>query len=185
MSILRLSVLNGHPDQTGMTIIELLITMLVMAILLAVGIPLFQNVGNHIRMNGEMFAFVADVNFARSEAIKRGQPVWICSSSDGASCNDTTGTSSVWTKGRLIYVDPTAASAPTASPATANILRISPALSHGDTFKGGSAIQVLPTGYAFMTGTATIVDAAADTGNHVCFSMSSGLPTTATGAACP
>ena len=167
-----------------MTLIELLVTMAIVAILLGVGIPNFQSVSNSIRMKSEMFSFLSDINYARSEAIKRGQSVWICSSPDGLSCSDVGSGTSVWTAGRLIYVDTTNTGL-VQTPPTTSILRVAPALSHGDTFTGGTAIQITPTGYEFMTGLASIHDAANDTSNRICFGITSGLPNTVSGASCP
>ncbi len=167
-----------------MTLIELLVTMAILAILLAVGIPMYQSVTTQTRIKGEMFSLLSDINFARSEAIKRGQPVWVCSSSDGATCSDVGASSSDWGTGRLVYVDVTNSGLVNSPPAS-SVLRVSPALSHGDTFTGGTAIHIAQTGYEFMTGTASIHDAANNIGNRNCLSIVSGLASTSTGAACP
>ncbi len=170
--------------QTGMTLMELLVTMVIMAILMATGVPMYSSVTTQSRMNEEISGFLMDVNFARSEAIKRGQPVFICSTSDNATCNDVGSTSSVWTTGRLLYVDTTNSGLVT-TPTTTNILRISPAVSHSDTFTGGTAVKIAQTGYESMTGTASLHDSSNDSSQRRCISVTAGSASITAGATCP
>ena len=72
-----------------MTLIELLIAMVVLAILLGIGIPQFRDavLGARLRtMANDMFT---SVQLARSEAIKRNAVMTLCASSDGATCTGT------------------------------------------------------------------------------------------------
>ncbi len=106
----------------GFTLIELIMTMVVLAIAAAIAIPNFttQIRNNQSRALGEEFATA--LNFARSEAIKRGQFVSIC-----ASDNAQTGCASDWTNGWLVFVDGAAlasATAPVISAPTTDILRV-------------------------------------------------------------
>ena len=85
----------------GFTIIELMITVAIAAIVLAVAIPSFQA---QIRNNqsialGEDFA--SAINFARSEAVKRATRVSLCASDNGISCGGA------WTDGFIAFVDVT------------------------------------------------------------------------------
>jgi type IV fimbrial biogenesis protein FimT len=172
--------------QNGVTLIELLVTMTIAAILLAIGLPSYNGITTTARMKGEMFSFLADMSFARSEAIKRGQPVYICSTTDNITCNDTpiTNNNSVWTTGRLVYVD-TTNSGLVSTPTLTSVLRISPSVTHGDTFTNGSAIEAYPTGYEAMTGTASLHDASDDPSQRRCFDLSGGTASVSTGGACP
>ncbi len=65
---------------SGMTLVELLIVMMIAAILVGVGVPSFRYVTNSNRMSGEINNLLGDLQFARSEALKEGQTVTICSS---------------------------------------------------------------------------------------------------------
>ena len=171
--------------QNGFTLIELLITMIVLAILLAVGIPMYQGITTQMRMKEEIYGFLADVNFARSEAVKRGQPVYVCSTSDNVTCSDVGAASSNWSTGRLVYVDTTNSGLVT-TPPNANILRISMPVTHGDTFNGGTAVQITPSGYEIMTGVASLHDnIAGDTGSNQCASITAGSISIVQGAVCP
>jgi type IV fimbrial biogenesis protein FimT len=72
--------------EAGFTLIELLITISIMAILLAVAVPSFQNVALSSKLTSQANNFVASVQLARSEAIKRNATVTLCASSDGSTC---------------------------------------------------------------------------------------------------
>jgi type IV fimbrial biogenesis protein FimT len=75
--------------ERGITLIELLIAMVVLATLLGIGIPQFRDavVGARLRtMANELYT---SVQLARGEAIKRNTVVSLCASSDGSTCSGT------------------------------------------------------------------------------------------------
>lgn len=78
----------------GFTLIELMITLAVAAIMLTVAIPSFSNFVKDNRLTSQANTFVASLNLARSEAIKRGTRVYITSN------NGTT-----WNDGWKVWVD--------------------------------------------------------------------------------
>ncbi len=57
----------------GLTLVELLVAVAVFAILMTMGIPSFQSTTDRNRLKGAVETVFADVQFAHSEAIKRGQ----------------------------------------------------------------------------------------------------------------
>jgi type IV fimbrial biogenesis protein FimT len=116
----------------GMTLVELLVVMMIAAILLGVGVPSFRYVTNSNRMSGEINNLLGDLQFARSEALKEGQTVTICSST-GTTC----GTAS-WDQGWIVFSDPTAAQG-TANPA----LRTQPAFRGGDTLTFDNTVHAI------------------------------------------
>jgi len=75
-----------RPGQRGFTLIELLITIIIVAILAALAVPAVDAIGLSGKLNSISSSFMADVQLARSEAIKRNRPVALCASSDGTSC---------------------------------------------------------------------------------------------------
>lgn len=85
---------------TGFTVIELMITVGVIDILLTVGLPGLQGTISHIGTNNQAKTLVASLNFARSEAIKRGIPVSVCGSTDGVDC-----AAASWSDGWIVFVD--------------------------------------------------------------------------------
>ena len=87
--------------QKAFTLIELMVTVAVAAIVLGLAIPSFNT---QIRNNassalgGEL---VGALGYARAEAIKRAARVSICPSSNGTSCL----TAADWAKGWMVFVD--------------------------------------------------------------------------------
>lgn len=78
------------PKQTGFTLIELMVTMTVMAILLTVGVPSYQS---HMKDNRRITAInelVSAMHLARSEATKSNSTVAFCPSADRATCSGGT-----------------------------------------------------------------------------------------------
>lgn len=87
---------------SGFTLIELMVSLSVAAILLTVGVPGFQEFIKANSLNSRVNSFVADLNLARSEAIKRSGRVTMCKSSTLTSCTNAGG----WEQGWIIFFDP-------------------------------------------------------------------------------
>ena len=81
---------------------ELLVTMTVVGILMAIAVPSFRYVTTANRASSEINALLGDMQIARGEAIKEGQFVTICASTDGATCAGIT----AWNSGWIVYVGP-------------------------------------------------------------------------------
>ncbi|MCG6965331.1 MAG: GspH/FimT family pseudopilin [Chromatiaceae bacterium] len=84
----------------GFTLVELMVTLAMAIILLAVGMPLFSSVVGSNRAAAQVNDLVSALKLARSEAVKRATAVTVCSSDDGG-CGDAGG----WTNGWIVYVD--------------------------------------------------------------------------------
>ncbi len=65
----------------GLTLIELVVTIAVLAITLGLGVPSFNSLIINNRLTTQANALVASVNLARSEAVKRGVQVRIAEES--------------------------------------------------------------------------------------------------------
>ena len=77
----------GRPEgQRGFTLIELLVTITIAGILAALAVPTFDSVALSSKLNSLSSSFMASAQLARSEAIKRNQPVTLCASSNGTGC---------------------------------------------------------------------------------------------------
>ncbi|MFZ1829000.1 MAG: GspH/FimT family pseudopilin [Candidatus Competibacteraceae bacterium] len=87
--------------QCGFTLTELIITVAIAAIVIAIGVPAFQDTMRSNRMVTHTNDFIGSLNLARSEAIKRGRRVALCKSTDGAACTNADN----WEKGWIVFVD--------------------------------------------------------------------------------
>jgi len=85
----------------GFTLIELVVTMAVAAILVTVAIPNMRTFIQNGRLNTQTNDLIGDLNFARSEAIKRRSNVGICRSTDGV----TFAGAGPLGDGRVVFVD--------------------------------------------------------------------------------
>lgn len=80
----------AHTARTrGMTLIELLVTLAVAAIILTVGVPSFRDLMQDIRATTVTNRLMASIQHTRSEAVRRGMPVTLCASADGATCTNS------------------------------------------------------------------------------------------------
>ena len=86
--------------EQGFTLTELILTMTIAAILVAVAAPSFDSMVNNNRVTTEVNRFISHLQYARSEAIKRGIDVSICASDDAIDCKVGT-----WTEGWIVFVD--------------------------------------------------------------------------------
>jgi len=73
--------------QSGFTLIELMVVISILAILLGIGVPSFRATIEGNRITTVANDLVGALQFARSEAVKRGTNVTLCSSSDQATCS--------------------------------------------------------------------------------------------------
>lgn len=112
MIIAKLDVSIEAGQKTGFTLIELLISILITSIILLIAAPSLRNLLLEFRLSGQVNAFVAAHNLARSEAIKRGRLVTICRSvnaeSGGDVCNKKTSGNwdgNDWGVGWMVFVE--------------------------------------------------------------------------------
>lgn len=89
--------------QRGFTLTELMVVVAIVAILLSVGVPSYRYVANSYRISSEVNGLLGDLMYARSEALKEGQFVTVCVTTNGKNCTGNTS----WNRGWLVFSDPT------------------------------------------------------------------------------
>jgi type IV fimbrial biogenesis protein FimT len=91
--------------QTGLTLVELMVTLAAAIILLAVGMPLFTGVAANNRAVAQANTFVGGFKLARSEAVKRATEVSVCAVDDPDADPVTCGSNSDWGNGLMVFTD--------------------------------------------------------------------------------
>jgi type IV fimbrial biogenesis protein FimT len=90
----------------GFTLIELMVTVGIVAILASLAAPSFTSLFAELALRQQTNSFMDDLRLARSTASKRGVSVSVCASSDSQSATPSCQTASVdWSKGWIIYVE--------------------------------------------------------------------------------
>jgi type IV fimbrial biogenesis protein FimT len=99
--------------ERGFTVIELMLTVLVSSILVAMAVPAFNTFVLNDRDVGQINSLVTSFNYARSEAIKQhlSAGVSVCPSTDGITCNGTPNWGGGWI---VLNNDPSLAGTPQA-----------------------------------------------------------------------
>lgn len=72
----------------------------ILAILMGIAAPAFRETLLNARMTGRANDLMADLNLARSEAVKRNVTSYMCTSNDGTNC-----TASAWREGWIVFAD--------------------------------------------------------------------------------
>jgi type IV fimbrial biogenesis protein FimT len=88
--------LHGH---SGFSLIELMVTIAIVAILLAVAFPSFEGSLRSNRMATASNELIASLSLARSEALRNPSGAVICTSDDGTSCGGD------WNDGWIVWID--------------------------------------------------------------------------------
>jgi len=86
---------------SGFTLVELMITIVVVTIMLAMGAPAFKDFIKNNRVTAQTNDLVSAIQLARSEALKRGTNVVVCASKDGAKCTGK----DTWADGWIVFSD--------------------------------------------------------------------------------
>ena len=88
----------------GMTLVELMFTLTLMAILMTLAVPSFNGAIASSRLTSSTNELYTAMAQAKSEAVRLGTRVTVCASSNGTQCsNDGT----AWNAGWITFVDST------------------------------------------------------------------------------
>lgn len=86
----------------GFTIVELLITLAIAAILLTIGIPSFSSVIKNNRQTTLLNEFTSYFHYTKSQAVTLGIPVTLCKrNTAGTNCDN----SASWDNGWIVFID--------------------------------------------------------------------------------
>ncbi|NEX21421.1 prepilin-type N-terminal cleavage/methylation domain-containing protein [Thiorhodococcus mannitoliphagus] len=122
--------------QRGFTLTELVVTLAIGAILLALSAPSFRATILSNRIATHTNDVLSSLSLARSEAVKRGKPIVICKSNDLTSCSST----GDWEQGWILFVDNDNNAAVDAGSGD-SIVRAHGPLAGDDTLQGTSKID--------------------------------------------
>jgi type IV fimbrial biogenesis protein FimT len=99
----------------GFTLVELMVTIGVGAIVIGLAVPSFINVVSDGRMTAASNDLLVSFQLARSEAIKRHAPVTVCRSSTANDAEPDCGGGTGWQDGWIVFTDGSDAAPPNAS----------------------------------------------------------------------
>lgn len=88
-------------QQKGFTALELIVTMTIVAILLATAVPAIKNYSWNLRMKTAMDTLRSDLNLARGRAISHNIQTVICPVSTNGDCSGQ----SAWQGGWIVFAD--------------------------------------------------------------------------------
>ncbi len=144
------------PVQKGFTLLELVITLAIAAIVVGLAAPSFSNMIQDNRLSSQTLDFVAALNLARSEAIKRRTRVTLCKSRNEADCSSN---NNDWGQGWIVFVDNNANNQRDGGE---TILRVHGPLSGNNTLTGNrnfsNFIAYSPSGSSTQFGTMSLCD---------------------------
>ncbi len=159
LHIQRTGLITGN---RGMTAIELLAALSIVAILSAMAIPAFRDFLQNNRAAEQSNALVGALALARNEAVTRGIPVSVCASTDGESCDVA---NTVWTPGWIVFSDAAGTLGTVDDDDT--VLRALPALSGGATLSSdANFISYNPSGFLNGAEVSFQLSVPDCTGNH-------------------
>ncbi len=92
----------GRQRQRAFSLFDMLVTLVVAGTLTSLAVPAFKQLTVRTRLTTQVNQLLTELHLARSEAIKRGQHVVLCKSSDGQHCTGD----AAWHDGWVVFADP-------------------------------------------------------------------------------
>lgn len=190
----RIEVANARTQRfvRGFTLTELMITLTVMVILVAIAIPSFNRLILSNRLTTTANDMVGAINSARMEAVKRNAATQFCGSTTVINTTDTLGTACGTQTGAVLLLLNGTSPATTATvlaplSGLTGSIQLSSAGAQALRFNGSGLAQAPGTSTLFATTVADICTASMSTNNHVAIKMTAGsiLQTSTSSGTCP
>lgn len=162
-SVLGRNAYRAAAGSRGVTLIELLITMAVAGVMIAIAIPAFRDLSMNSSVTGTANALVHDLNLARAEAVRRGTLVAVISAAGG------------WSNGWSVKADATFAADGTFAAAGDPVINTNSGVKIASGYKVTTAVTTVPgtgitptTGLVIFTGQGSLIPQAQKYNINVC-----------------
>ena len=168
--------------QMGLTMIELLVAIAILAILLSIAVPSFITFVQNSRLVGQTNDLVTSLNYARSEAIKRGVRVSVCSRLNNTTCSDATVFN--WDAGWLVFIN---LNNDAVADAGETVLQVRQPLENGNTLRtnGLQRVTYQSSGFSGNAGTFLLCDSRGPAGGRAIVVSQQGRVSSTGTTACP
>ncbi|MBE7941967.1 MULTISPECIES: GspH/FimT family protein [Ramlibacter] len=170
----------------GLTLVELLVVLALVAILLGLGVPSFARLLERTRVSTAAQRLQSHLALARSEAVRRGLRVTLCKSADGLVCATTGG----WEQGWILFSDAQATGRPAGPPLTRG-QALPPSVTVNGTGSLGSYVSYTEAGQpqllsgGFQAGTLHVCGTPGSEGRDLVLSRAGRLRSDASANPCP
>ena len=179
-----------RPRESGLTLIELMVTLSIISIIVALAGPPYRQFIQNQRLSAASSELQRALSLARAEALTRARRVTVCRSTDNTTCN-ASANSLGWAQGWIVFVDNDGAASvgvrdATATPAeTILLVQQGPlvGVSNASASTGlGNYISFTGTGFAqladgtFQSGTIAICDSRGDNFARPVIITGTGMP---------
>lgn len=190
----------ADPRVRGFTLVELMVTIAIAALLLALAVPSFNRLTISNKLTTAANEVVIALNLAKMQGIKRNAPAQFCSSSAASNTSDTLGgaCSTPANQGTAVYVQTSGGPIGTAAAATTQVRDVAAGIGQDRiqvSSAGITAIRFGGQGLGYRAGTTTpytgtvidICSTAISTDNHRVVALTTGtiITTTTSTGACP